>query len=268
MDIITYEYGPYDFKMSKDPDGKLWFMAKNICDILEYSNYREMIKKHCREKGVTISDTLTNGGVQGAIYIDEGNLYRLMIKSNKPKARKFEAWVCDEVLPAIRRTGRYEGMRPEKSAEQALIEAAADRYDGLERVFRKTNGIVKRMGYRGNAAVIETCARVEEETGVDCIRLFRADHLFRRAPSVDYSEPEFTYEEFMEFIDEACELDPAARVGASVLYGRFVEWWAENMHGRITPSMKRFGGIAGGRFRKCKVGVYIYFGVRVRGGEL
>lgn len=40
-------------------------------------------------------------------FINEGNLYRLIIKSNKPQAEPFEAWVCDEVLPAIRKTGSY-----------------------------------------------------------------------------------------------------------------------------------------------------------------
>jgi prophage antirepressor-like protein len=41
-------------------------------------------------------------------FINEGNLYRLILKSQLPAAEKFESWVCDEVLPTLRRTGRYE----------------------------------------------------------------------------------------------------------------------------------------------------------------
>jgi hypothetical protein len=50
-------------------------------------------------------------------YIDEGNLYRLIIKSRKPEAEKFESWVCDEVLPSIRKTGRYQAEQPKPQVE-------------------------------------------------------------------------------------------------------------------------------------------------------
>ncbi len=42
------------------------------------------------------------------IFINESNLYRIILRSNLPAAEKFESWVCDEVLPAIRRNGQYQ----------------------------------------------------------------------------------------------------------------------------------------------------------------
>ncbi|EGP02427.1 hypothetical protein AAUPMG_12896, partial [Pasteurella multocida subsp. multocida str. Anand1_goat] len=57
---------------------------------------------------VSIRDTLTAGGTQSMIYINEPNLYRLIIKSRKPEAEPFETWVFEEVLPQIRKTGKYE----------------------------------------------------------------------------------------------------------------------------------------------------------------
>ncbi|MBB3103741.1 Bro-N domain-containing protein [Azomonas macrocytogenes] len=89
-------------------DDQPWFCAKDVCAVLGYVNDSDAIKKHCREKGVAKRDSLTSGGKQSLTFINEGNLYRLIIKSRKPEAQRFESWVCDEVLPAIRKHGRYE----------------------------------------------------------------------------------------------------------------------------------------------------------------
>ena len=89
-------------------DDQPWFCVADICRVLGYANSRDALPKHCREKGVAKRDTLTARGKQPLTFIDEGNLYRLIIKSRKEEAQRFESWVCDEVLPAIRKHGRYE----------------------------------------------------------------------------------------------------------------------------------------------------------------
>jgi prophage antirepressor-like protein len=55
---------------------------------------------HC--KGVTVLETPTNGGTQSIKFGREGDMYRLVLKSNALKAEEFQAWVCDEVLPPPR----------------------------------------------------------------------------------------------------------------------------------------------------------------------
>ena len=90
-----------------DEKGNPWFCAKDVCEILGYANDRDTISKHCREKGVAKRDTLTEGGNQSMTYIDQGNLYRLIARSRKPEAEKFESWVFDEVIPSIHKTGSY-----------------------------------------------------------------------------------------------------------------------------------------------------------------
>jgi len=115
-------------------DGEPWFVAADVCDVLGYANSRKAIADHCRAGGVTKRDTpaegcdVTNSYAtskarlsQEMTYINEGNLYRLVIKSRKPEAEKFEAWVCDEVLPSIRKTGRYEvAERQEPEPERGI----------------------------------------------------------------------------------------------------------------------------------------------------
>ncbi|EGQ0541853.1 phage antirepressor [Staphylococcus aureus] len=88
-------------------EGKQWFPAINVAEILGYTNPRKAIRDHAKEKGVTIRSVLSNGGNQNKKFIDEGNLYRLISRSKLPQAEQFEEWVFDDVLPAIRKHGIY-----------------------------------------------------------------------------------------------------------------------------------------------------------------
>jgi prophage antirepressor-like protein len=90
-----------------DSHGEPWFLANDVCAILDYKNPRTALSNHCKAKGVLKQDTLTEGGIQEMTFINEGNLFRLIIKSRKPEAEKFEALVMEEILPAIRKTGSY-----------------------------------------------------------------------------------------------------------------------------------------------------------------
>lgn len=89
-----------------EPNG-IYFCGKDVATALGYSNDRDAIRRHCRQKGVVKCDTLTNGGKQSLVFINEGNLYRLIVHSKLPTAEQFEQWVFDEVLPSIRKTGEY-----------------------------------------------------------------------------------------------------------------------------------------------------------------
>lgn len=99
-------------------NGKEMFAATQVATILGYSNPRDAIAKHCREEGVAFYDVPTPGGTQQMKFIDEGNLYRLIVRSKLPTAEKFERWVFDEVLPSIRQHGGY--LTPEKIEEVLL----------------------------------------------------------------------------------------------------------------------------------------------------
>ncbi len=88
-------------------DGKEYFPAHQCAKILGYSNPRDAVKRHCKAEGVVKYDTPTSSGIQSINFINEGNLYRLIVSSKLPSAEEFERWVFDEVLPTIRKTGSY-----------------------------------------------------------------------------------------------------------------------------------------------------------------
>ena len=106
-------------------DGKEWFPATQCARILGYSDPFKAIKLHCNSEGWVNCPVLTNGGTQQVKYINEGNLYRLIVSSKLPQAEKFERWVFDEVLPSIRHSGGYVGNVEELIAKTATAVATA-----------------------------------------------------------------------------------------------------------------------------------------------
>ena len=109
-------------------DGKPYFCASDVASALGYTNPRKAVGDHC--KGVTKCDTLTAGGVQSLSYIPEGDVYRLIARSNLPEAERFESWVFDEVIPEIRKTGGYQVP---KTLPEAL-RLAADQAEKIEQL--------------------------------------------------------------------------------------------------------------------------------------
>ena len=98
-------------------DGEPYFVAKDVAEILGYSNSRKAIADHVdnEDKGVTKCDTL--GGQQELTVINESGLYSLILSSKLPNAKKFKHWVTGEVLPSIRKHGAY---MTDSTLEQAL----------------------------------------------------------------------------------------------------------------------------------------------------
>lgn len=103
--IQEFKFQSSSLRVIPDENGEPWFIAKDVCDILGYKNVSQAIDDNCRKSGISKRYI----PILSANYtlIDEGNLYRLVIKSNKPEAEPFESYVCDEVLPTLRKTGSY-----------------------------------------------------------------------------------------------------------------------------------------------------------------
>lgn len=99
-----------------EENGKVLFCGSDVARALGYVKPQNAISTHC--KGALKRGTLTERGMQQLLFILEGDLYRLIVNSKLPSAEKFERWIFDEVLPAIRKHGAY--MTPEKLEEVIL----------------------------------------------------------------------------------------------------------------------------------------------------
>lgn len=83
-----------------------YFCGSDIAKSLGYAKPSNAISTHCRytlKQGIATKQ----GNMSEMTFIPEGDVYRLIIKSKLPNAEKFEAWVMDEVLPTIRKSGGY-----------------------------------------------------------------------------------------------------------------------------------------------------------------
>lgn len=108
-------------------DGEVWFCATDVCSVLGYTNSRKVIADHCKASGVTKRYISSGGQNREVIFINEPSLYRLIIRSKKPEAEKFETWVMEEVLPAIRKTGSY-SVSISKAQQGELATLIAERF--------------------------------------------------------------------------------------------------------------------------------------------
>ncbi|WP_218574280.1 Bro-N domain-containing protein [Plesiomonas shigelloides] len=101
--------------MFRPEDDAVLFCGKDVAEALGYKNTRDALNKHCKRVTlIEIADVAkrdsTSNGVrksQEMIFIPESDVYRLIMKSRLKTAEKFEEWVCDEVLPTIRKHGVY-----------------------------------------------------------------------------------------------------------------------------------------------------------------
>ena len=93
------------------------FCLKDVCRVLELQV--TPTKNRLNPKGVNLINSLTQGGEQQLLFIREQNLYKVIMRSDKPQAEAFQDWVCGEVLPSIRKNGAY---MTEKTLERALAE--------------------------------------------------------------------------------------------------------------------------------------------------
>lgn len=131
-----------------EENGKYLFCGMDIAKALGYANHRAALQQHC--KGVVKRDALSHGGIQEFSFISEGDVYRLIVHSKLPSAERFEKWVFDEVLPAIRKHGAYatdELFKNPDLLEQALNALAAEheKRTELEAKNEIQRGIIREM---------------------------------------------------------------------------------------------------------------------------
>ena len=90
-----------------------WFVAKDVCDVLDHSNHKMAIKALDEDEVSSVYLTDALGRKQDTKVVNESGLYSLIFQPRKPEAKSFRKWVTSEVLPAIRKNGYY-GLKQTK----------------------------------------------------------------------------------------------------------------------------------------------------------
>ena len=102
------------------------FCLSDICRVLELQIGNT--KKRLNERGIYSINTPTYNQfgaevIQEMVYVNEQNLYKVIMRSDTPQAEAFQDWVCGEVLPSIRKNGGYIATSEEDDAEMILAKA-------------------------------------------------------------------------------------------------------------------------------------------------
>lgn len=103
--LDVFQYGEHQVRTVLI-DGEPWFVLADLCRVLDIANPRNVATRLDEdEKGVHQMDTL--GGRQSVTVVNEPGMYQVVLRSDKPEAKQFKWWLTHDVLPTIRRTGRY-----------------------------------------------------------------------------------------------------------------------------------------------------------------
>ena len=99
--VKVFENSEFGKVRMMDVDGQMMFGGSDVAKALGYARPADAITANC--KGSVVERVLTSGGMQEVKFITEGDVYRLIIRSRLPEAQKFEHWLFDEALPAMRK---------------------------------------------------------------------------------------------------------------------------------------------------------------------
>ena len=107
-----------------EQDGEPWFVGKDVCGVLGIKDHHQALETLDEDErgGYSVP---TPKGQQNAIIISEPGVYRLVFRSRKEEAERFKRWLAHEVLPQIRKTGRYEGEATSTPTEPLVSDQRA-----------------------------------------------------------------------------------------------------------------------------------------------
>ncbi|MGX2974974.1 BRO-N domain-containing protein [Ursidibacter arcticus] len=137
-----------------------YFCLSDVCIVLGV-NRRSSEAFRLNEKGCKKIATLTNGGEQEIIFINEPNLYRIIFRSNKSQAIEFQNWVFEEVLPQIRKTGQY---RVQQNLSFADTEQDEEALHIIVNLFHSLNGAYE-MGEKLRTDAPQIAKQIDKEIG-------------------------------------------------------------------------------------------------------
>lgn len=104
-------------------DNEIWFIGKDVADILGYQNGSRDINRHVSEDDRQNYQNGTFESPRGMTIINESGLYSLVLGSKLESAKRFKRWVTSEVLPTLRKTGSYGMPQGKELLALAVIEA-------------------------------------------------------------------------------------------------------------------------------------------------
>ena len=112
-------------RMKTDENEQYWFAGIDVCNILGYADSHQKIKSLDEDEYRLDRIVDSQGKLKETLTVNEFGLYSLILTSTKPEAKEFKRWITHEVLPAIRKVGRYT-TEEERAREDELQKIASE----------------------------------------------------------------------------------------------------------------------------------------------
>lgn len=124
MQLIPLVFEGHEIRVQLDDQGDPWWMASDVCEILDLKNVSDAVSRLDQDERVGIASSDDAGRTQEKIFINESGLYSLTLSSRKDTAKTFKRWITKEVIPGLRKNGFY-AMKPMTGGEILMAQAQA-----------------------------------------------------------------------------------------------------------------------------------------------
>ncbi|QMT41285.1 BRO-N domain-containing protein [Neisseria shayeganii] len=189
--ISVFQFQVAQYVRVEIKNGEPWFCLKDVADILEIENSRRVAAEMLKPNGIEKISVETGGGKQQLTFINEPNLYRVIFRSNKPEAVKFQDWIFEEVIPAIRKTGSYELHldRWLTEWERAQIRAAVK--ERCERTGESSQAVYRKLHAFMGIPSYEQIGAAQFQTALNFLAsMENAPEVFRQPPAARFEDHE------------------------------------------------------------------------------
>lgn len=132
-EIQLFNFNNATLRVLTDENGEPWFVAKDVCDVLELNNVSQALSRldDDEKQNIILNDGISRN--PNRAIVSESGLYSLILASRKPEACKFKRWITHEVLPQIRKTGGYIPASEADSDEDIMAKALLIAQKTIER---------------------------------------------------------------------------------------------------------------------------------------
>lgn len=249
-EIMPFMFGESVVRVITDENGEPWFVAKDVCRVLGLENNRDAVSSLDEDEKITVANPDGNpraGIPHRYVVISESGLYALVFRSRKPQAREFSRWVRKEVLPALRKTGRYEvpGRQPVLEPPASFPPEALRLRPAMRQKLWRDALNTARLDDGGTPAALRWFSYL-------C-------NLVAATPPA----PAPARDRVRAFFWQCCEYADGCRVSGGALYEAFRRWCEESGQGDV-PSMKAFGILMQEFAQRCRSNGSFYDGVRLK----
>lgn len=246
--IQPFAFGDNLVRVLRDESGEPWFVAKDVARALGYQWNGQKNIQHVPEEWRGVTSVQTPSGEQEMLTLSEPGLYFFLGRSDKPGALPFQKWLAGDVLPTLRKTGRYEMAGREAGASGKTPmpvslppEALALRPAMRQRLWQDALQTARLDGGDSTSAQewFAFLCRMVSET------------------------PPRTDSQLLAFMDACLEEQRGAKSPAHRIYSALRLWWRECGQG-LLPTEKALGRALDSRFAKRKSSIMVYLDCAIR----